>query len=557
MLGLGLGLRLGSVPGGGVPVPVTARSFGTVTKTADGSTGQTYSAPVGMTEIQWYREALPIARTKTAISGATASTYVAQAADEGYRLVARGMLDGVLTDAVAAMVVYPAPILLEGFESAAGWTTSGGGVIDVVTDGVDQGSSRVRLTSTGTANAQGTKASIGSFDPSTMGTIAYSVDLGWDECRQITQAARVVLKRDGVDQYVAGVTDAGLNFQTPSPLDIGKLWGSYHVSEVPGLVTPGTSAMGLYVRQAGQSPYSQETKYDALLGKAGGRPTVILGFDDNQISQYQNAFPVMQARDLQGIFYVPEQSTRNSAYMSTEMLQEMYAAGWDCGLDSTNDDSISSSKGTLAAWEASFQLNRDYAIANGMTRGNEHIAYTHGQYESNPPSDRVQISAVTATGSAVVTMASTTGIAAGMRAVGHNVPNSPVTTVVSVDSETQITLSANIPAQTKPMRFIDTSPEFFTMRLPKRMREIGVRTARTTRNNGGYLTRFGLGDRGMFNLALAMHNHTVQEFKDRIDNAIMRGHTIEWYTHGVVDNNVVGGWMELSDFIQNMDYLAQ
>ncbi len=121
MLGLGLGLRLGSVPGGGVPVPVTARSFGTVTKTADGSTGQTYSAPVGMTEIQWYREALPIARTKTAISGATASTYVAQAADEGYRLVARGMLDGVLTDAVAAMVVYPAPILLEGFESAAGW----------------------------------------------------------------------------------------------------------------------------------------------------------------------------------------------------------------------------------------------------------------------------------------------------------------------------------------------------------------------------------------------------------------------------------------------------
>lgn len=554
MLGLSLGLGLGAGLAGYAP-PVIPRNFGGVTASKDGSTGQTYTAPAGMTGVQWYREVLTIDRTKTLIGGATASTYIAQAADEFYRPVARGMVDGVLTDAVSLHVVYPPPVILEPFESLTGWAASAGGVIALATDGVDYGTNRLQLTSTGTASAQATKASIGSFDPSLLGTIAFSADLGMDQGRQSVQNHRVVLRRDGVDHYLQAVTTTGTNYETPSPLHIGKLWGGYHVSEVAGLATAGVSNMGLYVRQSGSIPYSQETKYDALLGKAGGRPTVILGFDDNKLTQYTNAFPIMQARGMVGIFYVPEQLTRNSSFMTTAMLQEMYAAGWDCGLDSTHNDDISSSFGTMAAWEASFQLNRDYAIANGMTRGNEHIAYTHGQIENNPPSDRVSVAAVTSDGTAAVTMESTTGIAAGMRAVGHQIPNSPVTTVLTVDSATQVTLSANVPAQTKPVLFVDEAPEFYTMKLPKRVAALGIRTARTTRSQEGYISRFGFGDRGMFTFAQALHNTTYANFVAIIDRAILRGTTIEWYTHGVFAGGT-GTESDIVDFTQKMDYLA-
>lgn len=547
------GTGRGRVPGGGgSDMPAI---YG-ITASEDGSTGQTYSLPAGVwSGVQWYRQQLAAPFTETAIAGANGATYVAQVADEGFRLVARGTRNGIPAAFKSFHVVYEPPVLLEGFESLAGWVASNGGQIDLATDSPDYGASRLRLTSTGTASAQATKASIGSFDPSTMGTIAYSADLGMDAARQSTQNHRVVLQRDGVDQYVSGVTNTGTNYETPSPLHMGKLWGSYHVSEVPGLAAPGVSNMGLYVRQSGTGPYSQETKYDALLGRAGGRTTFILGLDDNKLTQFTNAWPILKARGIPFGWYLAHQLTQNSAFMSVEMLQEMYADGNDCYLDSTHDDNISSSFGTLDAWEASFLQNRAFAQAHGMTRGNEHICYTHGQIETNPPSARVNVSAVTANGTAAVAMTSTAGITVGMRAVGHNVPNSPKTSVVSVDSATQVTLSANVPAQTRPMLFVDESPEFYTMKLPLRVRELGIRTARTTRNQGGYLSRFGFGDRGMFTFGHGLHGYTLQAFKDAIDLAILRGTTIEWYTHGVFDGGS-GTESDTADFTAKMDYVA-
>lgn len=550
------------IKGGGGSPSLPNPQYGLITATADGSTGQTYTLNAAWTGVQWYRMALASPYGLTAISGATGSTYVAQVADEGYRLAAVG-LDGANQKAAKSYhVVLAPPVLLESFDSLAGWAASAGGVLELVTDGVDQGVKRLQLTSTGTANAQGTKADIGSFDPSTMGTIVFSADLGMDTARQGVQNHRVVLRRDGTDHYLINVTTTGTNYETPSPLHLGKLWGGYHVSEVSALATPGISTMGLYVRQAGAPPYSQVTKYDALLGRAGGRPIAIIGFDDNKLTQFTTAYPIMKERDLPFGWYLAGQLTQNSAFMSVAMLQEMYADGNDCYLDSTWNDDITSSLGTLAAAAASLQQNRDFAVANGMPRGNEHVCYTHGQIETNPPSNRVQVSAVTSDGSNVVTIGGTvtryptsTPIAVGMRMVGHNSTDPTITVAEIIGGGTQVRVSQNIPAQTKPMLFVDESPEFYTMKLPKQMASMGVRTARTTRNQGPYISRFGFGDRGMFTFGHGLHGYTLANFQAAIDLTILRGGTIEWYTHGVFDGGS-GTESDTADFMAKMNYLA-
>lgn len=546
------------------PTPTPAPTFSGlyVLASRDGSVGQTYTAPSSMAVGKWYREATAKPNTRTEIAGAAGSTYVATAADLNCRLVAVGTKDGAQVEAKSLHVVLPQPLIIESFETLTGWTPASGAELALVTDGVEYGTTRLQMTSTGSTNTRAVKDNIGNFDTSQLGTIAWCGDLGLDEGR-MGGSAELIFIRAGADQKVtssasgafnSGATDTGVNFETPSPIHIGKRWGAYNVSEIPGLASAGFSTIGLKVQNLGNIPYSQVTKYDALLARAGGRPTIIFSFDDNILSQYTTAYPEMAKRGLRGIFYVASQITQNSSYMSTAMLREMYDAGWDCGWDSTHNDNISSSFGTLAAWEASLQLNRDWSANNNMPRGTGHICWTHGQIETNPPSPRVRLPTSTTNGTNVMTVTDTTGITAGMRAVGHNIPNSPITTVVSIDSATQVTLSANVPAQTKPVYFVDTSPEFYTMKLPKRAREIGIKSARTTRNLGGTLTRFGLADTGMFSLGHALHNTPYADFCNLIDQVILRGTTIEFYTHGVQDN-APATYSELSDFKLKMDYV--
>lgn len=80
---LSLAMGLGVVSGGGTSIPTPV--YGLMTATADGSTGQTYTLNSSWTGVQWYRMQLAKPNAMTAISGATGLTYLAQAADGGYR----------------------------------------------------------------------------------------------------------------------------------------------------------------------------------------------------------------------------------------------------------------------------------------------------------------------------------------------------------------------------------------------------------------------------------------------------------------------------------------
>lgn len=541
---------------GGVVPSIPSPAYGLTTATADGSTGQTYTLNASWTGVQWHRMQLAKPNALTAISGATGLTYVAQAADEGYRLVAVGTDSGVTKASKAFHVVLPPPVLLDPTNNATGWVAANGAVVDL-----DSG--KLRVKGTGTSNAQATKADIGSYDSSTFGTIAALIDTGLDAGRP--GGATVTIRKSGADQ-------ASLNFgtlyETPTPIALGKLWGALHVSESASLAAPGGATIGVKLLTSTVIPFDKSSSFGPLLGRAGGRPTVNINFDDNKVTAYTFGFKqVMQPLDLPADLNNVMTTAGSASAFNLPKLLDVDAAGWGIGLDSTDNDDLTASYGTLALAGASWQRGKDYVVANGLTRGNEHGCWTGGQTEvfvNQLPTDRILVSAATSDGSTTVNLGGTisrypTGVAikVGMRVTGLNVPDSPKTTVVSVDSATQVTLSASIPAQTKPMYFVDDAPEFYTMKAPVYYRDVlGMKTMRTTRADGGVLTRFGFGDRGMYFPGNALHSLTFDQFKAVIDRAILLGLTIQFYTHGIIPG---GGGVESDEtiFTQQMQYLAQ
>lgn len=542
--------------------------FGLISATADGSTGQTYTLNAAWTGVQWYRMALAKPNTLTAITGATGLTYVAKVADEGSRLVAIGMDGAVQKGAKALHVVLKPPVILEDFESSTGWVAGNNAVLSLATDAPATGTKRLQVAGTGTANAQATKVEIGNYDTSTLGTIVALGDLSMDAGHP--GGVLVTLRKGGAD---AANLNFGALYETPTPLAIGKLWGALHVSENAMLAASGGAVVGLKVVNGGQIPYAKVAKFDALLGRAGGRPTVNINFDDNKATQYTVAYPLMKSLGLVADVNNVRSTSSNPSAFNLPKLQDVYANGWDIGLDSTDNDDITSSFGTMALAAASWQRGKDYAVAQGLTRGNEHGCWTGGQIEAFPnpgpaPSNRILATAVTSDGTTDANGYSTLNIAGataypsgsaptvGMRVTGFNVPDSPNTRVMEVISASQVKVNAAIPAQTKPMYFVDDSSDFYTMKLPVYYRDVlGMKTMRTTRQDGGMFTRFGFADRGMFAFGVALHSLTLNAFKALLDLVQLRGLTVFFYTHGIIPG---GGGVESDEtiFTQQMQELA-
>jgi hypothetical protein len=338
---------VGSVTPTPTPIPSptlngVVPSYGLVSATADGSTGQTYTLNAAWTNVQWYRMKLASPVSFTAIPGATSATYVSQAADEGYRLAVAGVESGANRAAKSYHVVLPPPVILEDFESLTNWTAANGADVQLATDSPAYGTKRLQVTSTGTVGATATKNDIGSFDTSLLGTIAVLGDVGMDAGRQ-TGGMSVVLKRFGALQ--AGPT-FGTLYETPSPLLMGKLWGAMHVSDNASLNSPGGGTVGLVVGPTGDIPHSKVTKFDALLGKAGGRATIAIVFDDLKITQYTFAYPLMKSLGIPGGINFVGTTSSNSSAFDMPKIREVYADGWDVNLDSTYNDNITSSFGT-------------------------------------------------------------------------------------------------------------------------------------------------------------------------------------------------------------------
>ena len=519
--------------------------------TKDGSVGQTYSAPQGMSGVQWFREALTSDRTRTPITDASATTYVARAEDIGTRLVTVGVMNGQRVVAPALSVVLDIPILLESFDTTSGFTATNEALL-ASRSAVAQGSGAVEIQGTGSRlGGPGlSKSDIGYHDPAKFGTIAQFVDLGWDPIYHTVTAFDLTLTR-GSQEFRAKTPLLEPLYQTPQPLFYGSMWASIHSSEIEGLQGAGAGRFGVTNSVITQVPHAPRVSVDALVARAGGRPTIVIGFDDILRTQYTDAFPYMQARNVKGGFHIAPGKIGGPSRLTLAQLREMYNAGWDCYLNGSYDDDLMTTRPTLAAALAELQKVRDWAQANGMTRGNDFCCYPNGRYQDSPFRPR-SFSAKT-NGTRIATMSDTSGIQPGMLVGGYNVPVG--TTVVSVDSPTQITLSENVIAQVKTFNFTDLSSEFSYTKLPLALKAAGYKMARTTQGKGSWLSRFGITDRGgVVTPANATSNMSLDELKSLIDVAILRGETLEFYLHGIYETGT--GQTDSAKFRGLIDYIV-
>lgn len=520
---------------GAAPMPVRALQR-LASPSGDGSTGQTYTAPAGMTSIQgWYRESLTHDAAQTLVVGAAGSSIVSQVSDENFRLVVRGVMNGVLTDAVSLNVVVPPPFLIESFDDPANFTLSGGATLTA--DAVDkaQGAASLLMSATGTASAKIQKNNSIIAAPADFGVIACMADLGQDPERQSVQNLRMSLVYNGTEQYLANITTLGVTYQTPSTQFIGKYWNSYHVSEVPALASAASGTVGVAITHSGSTPNAAAIKLDAMVARSGGRPTLILDLDDLKVTQIATLFPYAQQRGVHfSVNVVKNYVDLDNTRLSLADLWTLYNAGNDMCCNGSIDDGPMTGKASVAAAIAELDECRLYLQGLGMNRGEawRHFVYPNGTYQV-PGAKILPSGNVTSTGSAVVTLGSTVNIVQGMLVAGFNVPSN--TRVQSVDSATQLTLTQMIPAQAKPMSFTNDSGPFHTMKLPKAIAAGGIyKSGRTTLNRQGQHSRFGFGDRGLVMHGNGVTGRTLASIIAGLEQTELRGQTSIQYIHGIL-----------------------
>jgi len=73
------------------------------------------------------------------------------------------------------------------------------------------------------------------------------------------------------------------------------------------------------------------------------RPVVIT-FDDGSISVFQNAYPIMQQLGFRGTLYIISYKIGGDTTMTTDMLKQMHASGWEIGSHSQTHADLSKAR---------------------------------------------------------------------------------------------------------------------------------------------------------------------------------------------------------------------
>jgi hypothetical protein len=464
-------------------------------------------------------------------------------------------------NAPSSPVILNAPILLDSMDSITGWSAPGNGAIFNDTTYKVQGTAAQRLQGNGVAAVTPiTTKTLGTpiTDITTLGVIA----------RYINNRIPGVTVSDAIQFGNAGSTFSSItnnvtNVSIGSQSELGGAWYSHHYTEDATLASLGTLTQ--LRRRAGSTlnaPYYNNATMDAVCINAAGRPTIVIGFDDGENTTPIFAQPYMTSKSMVGTVYLPTSNIGTSSRMTWIQARALRDAGWAICLDGTPDDTDMTLQASVAAAVSFYKTGQAALVANGIDDdGKNHFCYPFGTSQVSP--NPVQVAAVTSNGTTTVTFGSAANVTNGMSYYGYNVPDG--TTVVSGGgtSVTSVVVSNTIPTQTKAAMFLDETGEFYRGKLPAALAEVGVKSGRTT-SGVAYYSRFGFGDKALVLPGVGLTAATWDATKLKIDNAILRGETIEFYIHRIVPDS--GTWLTStpnpsinvyeSFFTTMIDYLA-
>ncbi|WP_061930095.1 hypothetical protein [Aureimonas sp. AU22] len=373
--------------GGGV-VPSVPAIYGLVTKTTDGSVGQTYTGP-NWTSPQWYRETLASPKQRTAISGAISRTYTATNDDIGFRLVMAGTDAGTQKVAAAWNPVPVTAIVLQDFATTTAWSPAGS---PLPTLAVDWG--KLVVTETGAAGRA--YKSIGTQTPSEWDVVTFFQDRGTDPAKNQSNGPTYGFATDTAYRNAIG---GGPRSGLADDGTLGVVSTSRNVSEVSTLAainTPTVLNMSTAASFTGSNNLTVR-KHIMALAKSRGMTKVAITMDDGYDTQYTKNAGQAEAYGFKLSFFAPWEkfiggAVSTSGRMTLAMVKDLYARGHAICLDGTADDGVmtASSNGITRAQPsdnvAEIERGRAWLAANGLVNGpggygGDGICYPDGVYE--------------------------------------------------------------------------------------------------------------------------------------------------------------------------------
>ncbi len=130
--------------------------------------------------------------------------------------------------------------------------------------------------------------------------------------------------------------------------------------------------------------YQTISLYDLLLHLTQGAPLpekpVVITFDDGYRDNYENAFPLLKERSMTATFFVITDfiDEERPAYLTWEMVREMYAAGMDIESHGRNHVSLKGKDNDYLVWQALGSLE---TIAYEIGERPRFISYPAGEYD--------------------------------------------------------------------------------------------------------------------------------------------------------------------------------
>lgn len=106
---------------------------------------------------------------------------------------------------------------------------------------------------------------------------------------------------------------------------------------------------------------------------------IIITFDDGNLDNYTNAFPLMKKYGFIGVIYVVGNYIDADAYMTGGQIRELLAAGWELGSHTMNHVSLTTASPQQRMYEISASkkyLEQEFAVTVST------LAYPFGAYDS-------------------------------------------------------------------------------------------------------------------------------------------------------------------------------
>ena len=161
----------------------------------------------------------------------------------------------------------------------------------------------------------------------------------------------------------------GLSFQ-PFDFGVGSVEGSPDLSAVTEI---------RITVWAGEGESAEMWCDDLALVDRVDTGTVVVQFDDGNLTDYSAALPVLEEHGFVASTFVCPGSIGTEGKLGLSELSELREAGWDVASHTTDHEHLP----TLdrATQEAQIAGSKDWLVDHGFERGAEYLVYPYGEYD--------------------------------------------------------------------------------------------------------------------------------------------------------------------------------